>query len=112
MIDAHDGPAPDAGAKPGMATHLPETFVRRFLLTLAFVLVLLPAHANERWQILPPTPAAIPSDRTGQAPVNGISLHYAMYGHGSPVIFLHGAWPTPTTGAFRCPPSPPIIPSS
>jgi pimeloyl-ACP methyl ester carboxylesterase len=39
---------------------------------------------------LPPTPAPIATDRAGQAQVNGISVHYAIYGHGSPVIFLHG----------------------
>jgi pimeloyl-ACP methyl ester carboxylesterase len=68
----------------------PEIFMRRFLLTLLFVLSALPARAAERWQTLPPTPAAIPSNHAGQAAVNGISIHYAIYGHGSPVIFLHG----------------------
>ncbi len=46
--------------------------------------------ATERWQTLPPTPAPIATHRAGQARVNGISVHYAIYGHGSPVIFLHG----------------------
>ncbi|MEI9984291.1 MAG: alpha/beta hydrolase [Aliidongia sp.] len=49
-----------------------------------------PAFAAERWQILPPTPAPIAAKRSGQAQVNGISIHYAIYGKGSPVIFLHG----------------------
>ncbi len=31
-----------------------------------------------------------PTERSGQAPVNGISIHYAVYGQGSPVILLHG----------------------
>jgi pimeloyl-ACP methyl ester carboxylesterase len=39
---------------------------------------------------LPPTPAPIPSKRSGQADANGISIHYAVYGKGSPVILLHG----------------------
>jgi pimeloyl-ACP methyl ester carboxylesterase len=39
---------------------------------------------------LPPTPATIVSERSGQAEVNGVSIHYAIYGEGSPVIFLHG----------------------
>ena len=64
--------------------------MRRLLLTLVLVLTAPPLLAAERWQTLPPTPAPIPSHRAGQAQVNGISIHYAMYGHGSPVIFLHG----------------------
>jgi pimeloyl-ACP methyl ester carboxylesterase len=39
---------------------------------------------------LPPTPAPIAADRADHAQVNGISIYYAVYGHGSPVIFLHG----------------------
>jgi pimeloyl-ACP methyl ester carboxylesterase len=50
----------------------------------------LPASAAERWKVLPPTPAPIPSKRSGQANANGISIHYAVYGEGSPVILLHG----------------------
>jgi pimeloyl-ACP methyl ester carboxylesterase len=50
----------------------------------------LPASFAERWKVLPPTPAPIPSERSGQADVNGISIHYAVYGEGSPVILLHG----------------------
>ena len=64
--------------------------MRRFLLTFIFALTLLPAVAAERWETLPPTPQPIATHRSGQAKVNGISIHYAMYGHGSPVIFLHG----------------------
>jgi pimeloyl-ACP methyl ester carboxylesterase len=62
----------------------------RFLLASLAFLVTLPALAGERWETLPPTPAPIAADREGQAQVNGISVHYAIYGHGSPVIFLHG----------------------
>jgi pimeloyl-ACP methyl ester carboxylesterase len=50
----------------------------------------LPASAAKRWKVLPPTPAPIPSERSGQADANGISIHYAVYGEGSPVILLHG----------------------
>jgi pimeloyl-ACP methyl ester carboxylesterase len=59
------------------------------LVTLA-VVAALPAVAAERWQTLPPTPAPIPAARSGEANLNGISVHYAVYGRGSPVIFLHG----------------------
>jgi len=64
--------------------------MRRVVLALAFVLVALPAAAAERWETLPPTPQPIATGRSGQAKVNGISIHYAMYGRGSPVIFIHG----------------------
>ena len=60
------------------------------LLTMLLVLSALPTDAAERWEVLPPTPAPIPSERSGQANVNGISIHYAVYGQGSPVILLHG----------------------
>jgi pimeloyl-ACP methyl ester carboxylesterase len=60
------------------------------LLVMLLVLAALPTGAAERWEVLPPTPAAIPSQRSGQADANGISIHYAVYGQGSPVILLHG----------------------
>src|ERR1700716_759641 len=46
--------------------------------------------AAKRWKVFPRTPRPIPSERSGQANVNGISIHYAVYGQGSPVILLHG----------------------
>jgi pimeloyl-ACP methyl ester carboxylesterase len=64
--------------------------MRRFLLASLFVLAALPSRAAERWETLPPTPPPIATDRSGQTQANGISIHYAIYGHGSPVIFLHG----------------------
>jgi pimeloyl-ACP methyl ester carboxylesterase len=67
-----------------------EKLMRLFLLTPLLVLAAWPALAAERWETLPPTPAPIATDRSGQAQVNGISIHYAIYGQGSPVIFLHG----------------------
>jgi pimeloyl-ACP methyl ester carboxylesterase len=62
----------------------------RALLLMIQLALSIPAGAAQRWEILPPTPAPIPADRGGQANVNGISLHYAVYGRGSPVILLHG----------------------
>ena len=49
-----------------------------------------PALADERWETLPPTPAPIATSRSGQIHANGISIHYAVYGHGPAVVFLHG----------------------
>ncbi len=62
----------------------------RTLLLMMLLALSIPAGAAERWEIVPPTPAPIPADRGGQANVNGISVHYAVYGQGSPVILLHG----------------------
>jgi len=64
--------------------------MRRLSLVLLFVLITLSAGAGERWEMLPPTPAPIPATRSGHANVNGISVYYAVYGSGPPVILLHG----------------------
>lgn len=74
----------------GKIEDLRERFMRASLLTLLLILISMPASAAERWETLLPTPAPIASDRSGQAEVNGVSIHYSIYGHGSPVIFLHG----------------------
>ena len=64
--------------------------MRRVFLALLFAVIAMPAWAAPLWQTLPPTPAPVATDRSGHAPVNGISLYYAEYGEGSPVILLHG----------------------
>ncbi len=64
--------------------------MRQFAVAAFLAFAALPSFAAERWQILPPTPAPIATDRSGDAEVNGIKIHYAIYGQGSPVIFLHG----------------------
>jgi len=68
------------------------TLRRRLTQHLLLILALstLPAIAAERWESLPPTPAPIHSERSGHANANGISIYYAVYGQGSPVILLHG----------------------
>jgi pimeloyl-ACP methyl ester carboxylesterase len=67
-----------------------EKMMRRFVIAALFALVCLPSLATELWETLPPTPAPIPTDRDGEVEANGIKIHYAIYGQGSPVIFLHG----------------------
>ena len=64
--------------------------MRRLLLTMLLALSALSATAAEHWETLPPTPSPIPTTRSGQADANGISIHYAIYGQGTPVILLHG----------------------
>ena len=73
--------------RPGYAA---EKVILPLLLAMLLVLSALPTGAAERWEVLPPTPQPIPSERSGQASANGISIHYAVYGQGSPVILLHG----------------------
>jgi pimeloyl-ACP methyl ester carboxylesterase len=59
---------------------------------LAALLLSLPAglRAQNPWERLPPTPNLPKPARSGTAPVDGIRLWYAVYGHGAPVILLHG----------------------
>ena len=64
--------------------------MRHLLLTMLLVLSVSAAKAVERWETLPPTPAPIAADSSGNIEANGISIRYAMYGTGSPVILLHG----------------------
>ncbi len=48
------------------------------------------AHAAPLWQTLPPTPAPLAGEHSASAELNGIRLSYAIVGHGSPVLLLHG----------------------
>ena len=64
--------------------------MRRFILAAFLAFIALPTLAAERWETLPRTPAPIATDRSGELEVNGIKIHYAIYGQGSSVIFLHG----------------------
>ncbi len=65
-------------------------FVRLLLAVLALSAFALPAGATQQWLTLPPTPRLPRALRSGFAPVNGIRIWYAVYGHGRTVILLHG----------------------
>jgi pimeloyl-ACP methyl ester carboxylesterase len=61
------------------------------LFSLAFFLgFATTARAQPRWMTLPPTPVLPAAEISGYAPVNGIKIWYAIFGHGLPVIMLHG----------------------
>ena len=64
--------------------------MRRLLFSLLLLFPLHVALADALWQTLPPTPPPIAAEHTGHAKVNGISLYYAVIGHGAPVVLLHG----------------------
>jgi pimeloyl-ACP methyl ester carboxylesterase len=48
------------------------------------------SSAAPQWLTLPPTPTLPKALRSGLAPVNGIKIWYAEFGHGTPVIMIHG----------------------
>ncbi|MGH6818259.1 MAG: alpha/beta fold hydrolase [Methylovirgula sp.] len=48
------------------------------------------ASAAPQWLTLPPTPTLPEALQRGLAPVNGIKIWYAVFGHGRPVLLLHG----------------------
>jgi pimeloyl-ACP methyl ester carboxylesterase len=48
------------------------------------------AAAALRWQTVPPAPPMPAPAESGYAPVNGIKMYYAVYGQGSPILFIHG----------------------
>jgi pimeloyl-ACP methyl ester carboxylesterase len=48
------------------------------------------ARAEPQWLSLPATPSLPSSTQSGYAQVNGVRIWYAVFGHGQPVILLHG----------------------
>jgi pimeloyl-ACP methyl ester carboxylesterase len=66
--------------------------MRAFLLSLVLALVAssVSAQSAPRWMTLPPTPSLPAETSSGHAPVNGVSIWYATFGSGPPVILLHG----------------------
>jgi pimeloyl-ACP methyl ester carboxylesterase len=63
---------------------------RPFLILVALLIAVSGAEGQERWQLLPPTPAPVKHDAEGFVTVEGVKLFYATLGHGSPVVLLHG----------------------
>ena len=61
-----------------------------FLLSFLFVLNATLSAQTRLWEQLPPTPDLPRPDRSGLAAVNGVKIWYAVFGHGSPVILVHG----------------------
>ena len=64
--------------------------LRKLLLALAILACGTPALATPQWLNLPPTPSLPKAARSGLAPVNRIKIWYATFGHGEPVVMLHG----------------------
>jgi pimeloyl-ACP methyl ester carboxylesterase len=66
--------------------------MKQFLI-LAFLVAFplsAPLAGTPHWLELPPTPSLPKPAEEGMAPINGISVHYAVFGRGAPVILLHG----------------------
>jgi pimeloyl-ACP methyl ester carboxylesterase len=65
----------------------------RRLLMLAILplsVVGLSRDRGPRWRI-EPVPLPMPKPlKSGLAPVNGIAMYYAIYGHGPPILLIHG----------------------
>jgi len=67
--------------------------MRRFSLIFCLLTALASAaaaQAEQQWLTLPPTPSVPKPAQSGYAPVNGIRIWYATFGHGESVLLLHG----------------------
>ena len=63
----------------------------RFLLVAVVIFAFsTPASAVPQWLTLPPTPTLPKALHSGLVPINGIKIWYAEFGHGKPVIMIHG----------------------
>ena len=66
-------------------------FLRSVTIVIAALLIsLLPLRAEELWKTLPAPQPLPPATESGEAPVDGIKIYYAVWGDGSPLILLHG----------------------
>jgi pimeloyl-ACP methyl ester carboxylesterase len=64
--------------------------LRVFLFVLAMFAFTGPTNAGPQWLNLPPTPSLPKPAKSGLVAVNGIKVWYATFGHGEPVVLLHG----------------------
>ncbi|HGF0862657.1 lipolytic enzyme [Legionella moravica] len=65
----------------------------RYFMLLGVLLiwgVTIVTHAEPQWLKLPVTPSLPKAEHSGYASINGVQIWYATYGHGQPVILLHG----------------------
>ena len=60
------------------------------LVAPAFFVFANPSFAEDRWMSVPDAPAMPAPLAMGMADVNGIKMHYATFGAGDPVLFIHG----------------------
>jgi pimeloyl-ACP methyl ester carboxylesterase len=61
-----------------------------FLSCCLFIGAIQVVNAEPQWLKLPTTPTLPKAEYSGFAPINGIRIWYAVFGHGKPVILLHG----------------------
>lgn len=61
-----------------------------FLSCFLFLGTVQGANTESQWLKLPSTPTLPKTERSGFAPINGVHIWYAVFGHGYPVILLHG----------------------
>ena len=66
--------------------------LRRCLFSIGLILTLALAFSAQtpRWEQVPPTPELPRPDRSGVEAINGVRIWYAVFGKGSPVVFVHG----------------------
>ena len=62
----------------------------RHFLCIPMLALAVPAMADDRWMTVPDAPAMPTAAASGMAAVNGISMYYATYGAGDPVLLIHG----------------------
>jgi pimeloyl-ACP methyl ester carboxylesterase len=58
--------------------------------TIFAVVASLPQDTLPPWKLEPRSPPMPIPKGSGIAPVNGISMYYAIYGHGTPLLLIHG----------------------
>jgi pimeloyl-ACP methyl ester carboxylesterase len=65
-----------------------------FIIVLTILVNSAGVRAEPQWLTLPPTPSLPKAAQTGYAPVDGIRIWFATFGHGQPVVLLHGGLAT------------------